>query len=198
MTSRRVAVYRMLSLAFYHPTSEAQNLWSSLSRLAGEYGFPLVCEESTKQDARELEYEYNKLFVGPEHVLCPPYESVYRSDRSEIELGLVMGPSTNDTKKRYKEAGLEIAKDFKELPDHIAIELEFMYFLCANEAKSKDFEEASLWRERQREFIASHIKTWFSNFSEMLELNAISCFYKTAAKLLKEFLSEEIEYLVAA
>jgi len=191
-------MYRMLSLVFYHPTSEAQNLWSSLGRLAEEYAFSLVCEELTKQDAQELEYEYNKLFVGPEHVLCPPYESVYRSDRSEIELGLVMGPSTNDAKKRYREAGLEIAKDFKELPDHIAIELEFMYFLCANEAKSKDFEEASLWRKRQREFIASHIKPWYSNFSRMLELNAISSFYKAVAKLMKEFLSEEIEYLVVA
>ena len=46
-----------------------------------------------------------------------------------------MGPSTADVRHRYAEAGLVMPKNFTDLPDHIAVEMEFMHFLCAEELK---------------------------------------------------------------
>ena len=44
-----------------------------------------------------------------------------------------MGDSTMDVRMRYGDARLELAADFKEAPDHIAAELEFMHFLIFKE-----------------------------------------------------------------
>lgn len=179
--SSRAVTYKLLSLAFYKPSSDTMSLWKAI-------------DDQTDESVQELEQEYNRLFVGPGHVHCPPYESVYRRDRPEVEMGLVMGPSVIDVKRRYSEAGLVVSKDFKDLPDHIAVELEFMYFLCTNEAR--DVKEATeIWRERQSEFLVSHLLPWVSTFAEAVLINTTSPFYRAATNLLKEFLEDEIGHL---
>ena len=137
----------------------------------------------------ELRLEYNRLFVGPGAPACPPYESVYRRDRPESERGMLMGPSVIDVKKRYSEAGLQINKDFSDLPDHVAVELEFMCFLCAKEAEAGADEE--IWKRRQTEFWKFHLNTWIGEFSDRLFKNTKSPFYKASVMFLKEWFEEE-------
>ena len=189
----RALVYKVLSLSFFHPTSEVGQVWNAINKLLGDSSEHKG--SNTAPDWRELEFEYNRLFVGPEHVQCPPYESVYRSDRPDVELGLVMGPSVTDVKRMYGEAGLGMSKELKELPDHIAIELEFMSSLCLKEAESNDQREADLWRARQSEFWRSHLKPWAATFGEMTSLNALSQFYRLSGRLLQQFMEEEADYL---
>ena len=193
----RVLKYKALSLCFFPPTQESKSLLNVLDVF-------LDSDESLNQDTKstetpfdlaKLEYEYNRLFVGPGRLKCPPYESVHRKDRPEFELGLVLGPSTNDVKKQYQESGLDISKSFRDLPDHIAVELEFMYYLCLNETKATDNYEADVWRERQRRFVHSHLSTWADTFANLVLPNTSSPLYRSGAKLLKEFIDEEVKFL---
>jgi len=145
----------------------------------------------------DLTKEYLRLFVGPGHVKCPPYESIYRQDRPLLEKGLVMGPSTADVRRRYAEAELVLAKNFNDLPDHIAVEMEFMHFLCAEELRALEegnCQEATRRREMQQEFLREHLEPWVDRFAECILRSTSSSFHKSAANLLKTFVKNESEH----
>ena len=99
----RSNVYGILALAFSPPQSELKKLYAAIldaqaflrsddDTAAPSVNFP---EDTT---STYLGKEHLRLFVGPGHVQCPPYEAVYRKDRPVMEKGLVMGPSTTDVR----------------------------------------------------------------------------------------------------
>lgn len=181
----RAALYGLFSNLFYKPERGMEGLIQAFLEIAErERGGPV---EVATSDPEELEIEYNRLFVGPGHVPCPPYESVYRKDRPLMERGLVMGPSTIDVQGMYGEAGLQKSRDFKDLPDHIAVELEFMRYLCAKEAE----EGPGRWRSIQARFLDRHIRPWYLEFTECVREHTAG-FYAVLAEELAKFLEEEI------
>lgn len=189
---KRADLYRILSESFYPPKSEvAEKLWVlAISKWAAD------SSEKFEPNSVELRLEYNRLFVGPNALPCPPYESVYRKERVDSEIGMLMGPTVLDVKKRYNEAGLEIAKSFTDLPDHIAIELEFMCFLCTKESESvASGADESIWRHRQEEFCKLHLEPWIEEFSSRVINNTRSAYYRAAAELLRDWIQEEGEAL---
>ncbi|MGC8696329.1 MAG: TorD/DmsD family molecular chaperone [Conexivisphaera sp.] len=193
----RAALYGLFSVLFLKPEEGAEMDESrrALLRIAGCDGDGSG-PDAIDLDPGRLEVEYNRLFVGPGHVPCPPYESVYRRDRPLMEWGLVMGPSTIDVRRMYGEAGLAVSSDFMDLPDHVAAELEFMRYLCAMEAEDRAGRER--WRGMQVKFLRSHIMPWYAEFLECVKDSARSKFYVVLADALREFLEEEIDYLVIA
>jgi putative dimethyl sulfoxide reductase chaperone len=81
----------------------------------------------------ELQKEYTRLFVNAiPKVEAHPYGSLYLEKD-----GLVWGLTTVEAVKLYIEAGLKMADDFKDVPDHFATELEFMWYLVREELKAK-------------------------------------------------------------
>jgi len=186
-TRARAALYQVLSSAFYPPKADAEGVWDAMNRAAGA--------GADRPDLSRLDLEYNRLFVGPGRLPCPPYESVHRRDRPEMELGLVLGPSTVEVKKAYADAGLAVGPDFRDLPDHIAVELEFMHFLCTKELESKGKEEK--WHQMQAEFVRSHLEPWAGTFAAKTMASTKSPFYRLAATLLDELVKDEAEYLGA-
>ena len=190
VASLRAALYQMLSIAFYPPKPGVLRFWNeALSNFVNE---GTSGEGAAPVDPLELRVEYNRLFVGPGKLPCPPYESVYRRDRVEGEIGTLMGPSALDVKNRYAEAGLEISKNFKDYPDHVAVELEFMNFLCSKEAATEHMADKEDLRRKQKEFLEMHIRTWAGEFSDKVLKSANSLFYKTAASFLKEHVDDEL------
>lgn len=190
----RVAVYRILSLAFYPPTSDVNQVWQSLNQLAphdSESGH----NDETRLEPDKTSFEYNRLFVGPERLPCPPYESVYRKDRSEMQIGTVLGPSTLDVKQRYREAGLEISKNFKDLPDHVGAELEFMHYLCSKQLEVENVDESEKFMKMEKEFVELHLIPWVFSFADNVTRNTTSPFYSKAAFVLKEFMNDEEAHL---
>ncbi|HYW01486.1 MAG TPA: molecular chaperone TorD family protein [Candidatus Acidoferrum sp.] len=163
----------------------------------------MICANISQSDVNspslsneDLTKEYLRLFVGPGHVKCPPYESIYRQDRPLLEKGLVMGPSTADVRRRYAEADLVLAKNFNDLPDHIAVEMEFMHFLCAEELRALEEgnpQESAKRREMQEEFLKEHLEPWVDRFAECILRSTSSSFHKSAANLLKTFVKNESE-----
>jgi len=187
-------MYGILALAFSPPPADAERLHNAISDAIAS----LQASESPSSDDcggwhpsfPQLSKEYLRLFVGPGHIPCPPYESVHRKDRPKFERGLVMGPSASDVRRTYSQAGVDIAKKFTDLPDHVAVEMEFMHFLCSQELKSAEagnLQQAEKMRAMQRKFLEEHIKPWIETFADSVTESTTSPFYKDAANLLKTF-----------
>jgi TorA-specific chaperone len=78
-------------------------------------------------DFSPLEAEYVRLFIaGPGGVPAPLYESCHQGGA-----GRTMGQSALAMRDRLAEAGLEISLPSNEPPDHLALELEYLFHLCA-------------------------------------------------------------------
>ena len=118
-------------------------------------------EALTRVEAASLETrgsEYNALFLGNGHPAIWLYESNHLN-------GHVPGPATFSVKSIYERAGLEV--EGAELPDHAAMELSFLAFLCQQEAQSSDSE----WRAVRRLFIKKHAGKWLPEVGRALIRN---------------------------
>jgi len=110
------------------------------------------------QQAEAIAVEFARLFAVPGEQAVRPYESVY-CDSLTIDMstacspyfesgpqpegltGFLHGPSTSSVSEVYRRAGFELDASLHELPDHLAIELEFMGQLLARGAQdhARDF-----------------------------------------------------------
>lgn len=147
-----------------------------------------VCSDEVEQAVRTLEIEYNRLFVGPGPPQAPPYESFYRDS-----WGLVTGPSARDVERRYAEAGLGLAPDHHDLPDHVATELGFMAYLALQEAEADD-EERQAWVERERSFLRDHLKVWLPLLCQRVQEASQHPFYTAVAELTETFVSLDVAW----
>ena len=77
--------------------------------------------------------------------------------------GAVMGRATLALEECYGQAGLKRAGKFHDLPDHIALQLEFIAYLCAAEAAD------SAPTMKADEFLASFVRYWLPLFTTALE-----------------------------
>jgi TorA-specific chaperone len=145
--------------------------------------------------ADELEAEYNRLFVGPGAPRVYPYESLYRGSMS-----LVMGPSAGEALQAYRRAGLAINAAFKDLPDHVAVELEFMARLCCEEARAESAGRADLalrLKQEQRSFLDAHLATWLPAMCERIIRETTSTMYRGVAEIAATFVGWDRERLDA-
>lgn len=190
----RAEVYRLLSQAFYDPKILDNAFALKLEEAFQALGIYLFKEalEALKLgiesiNTTELSVEYCKLFFGPAKLLAPPYESVYLEGR-------VMGESTVDVVKSYEKAGISISQNFKNLPDHAAAELEFMYYLCSKELEAwekKDIHGVFHYLVLQKSFLKEHLMKWIPQFCELIKKNASSEFYRSLAKIAEGYINIE-------
>ncbi|MGD2272939.1 MAG: molecular chaperone TorD family protein [Desulfobacterales bacterium] len=193
----RMDVYRLLADCFHLPDENLKQNWVRLSST-----IDMFCEEAAKyalvkkkdldgmDDLESLKIDYARLFVGPYTLAAPPYGSVYLEGKR-----LVMGNSTVDAQKRYCNAGLNIAEEFKEAPDHIAVELEFMYFLIFKEIEAaghSNMEAFDNYLREQQAFLEIHLGDWQSEFTEKVIANSATEFYKALAKTTNIFIKQDL------
>lgn len=141
-------------------------------------GFSRFLEETKEKSDEEfyslLAVEYTRLFINATpKVPCPPYESMYREN-------VIMGGSTLDVIDSFSRAGLKVAGNFSDLPDHVAVELEFLYYLmdCG-------------YTQEYASFMKEHFSTWVPKFCEEVEKNDRIGFYRHAARILRESITKE-------
>ena len=199
--SARRDSYNLIS-ACYHPPS--RDLISTLRALqdrmrqirteAVQFVRRMREQLETIGDFDVLLIDYSRLFLGPYELLAPPYGSVY------LEVGRrVMGDSTVDTRNRYRDAGLDISKDFCEAPDHIAAELEFMYFLIFKELQALsnfDSELAIDYIKKQESFLEQHLTAWVAEFADNIEKNSQTEFYRNLGKCTRLFVLNDHRHLM--
>ena len=181
--------YALLSSCFHLPDEELIQALYELPPSDNDLYSGLV-KGARLSDVQSLRVDYSKLFVGPYKLLAPPYGSVYLEHKKTV-----MGDSTMDVLKRLETEGLSL--QLKEAPDHIAIELEFMFFLISKELeefKASNFDGAESFRGKQRVFLELHLGKWVARFADTVEEAAQTEFYKNLAHATNSFVHEELRY----
>jgi len=140
----------------------------------------------------ELEEEYVRVFMhNPDYPPCFPYESIY-VDHGEQGVGWLIAL----VEREYATAGLALSPSFKDLPDHIAVELEFMAFLCAKEAEAwggGSHEEGVRLLERQASFLGRHLALWVPRWARGVAVVGRGGIYPVVAEAVEAFISHDQE-----
>lgn len=77
-----------------------------------------------------LEHAYVHLFINRrEGIAAPLYASCYGASNAPAEKTPLMGLPAVMMKKRFESKGLSLGDNIHEPPDHLSIELEYLYFL---------------------------------------------------------------------
>jgi TorA maturation chaperone TorD len=128
-----------------------------------------------------LERDYERLFVGPNSMLAPPYESVYLT----IDRLIFDGP-TFEVRAAYRSLGMQAPSFNREPDDHLGLEFSFLSLLCgraldAAEAGDRLGVESVL--EAQRQFLREHLLRWGAKCLDLVEANAQTAFYQGVGAL---------------
>lgn len=181
---------RFLAVCYYEPGPEfaEEKLFESMvavgSRIDAEFtaGARRLGEAFGAVDPQELLIDYTRLFLGPVDAPAMPYGSVWLGTEKEL-----MRESTMAALALYEEGGFEIAEDFRELPDHVAVELEFLYVLLFRESRGSAHEVAAL----KKRFLAEHLGRWAGPFTEAVKAGAQCAFYRELGELTNRFVAGE-------
>ena len=105
-----------------------------------------------------------------------------------------MGDSTIAVKHMYQEYGLKPAEDFKELPDHIAVELEFMYYLIYKtlEADQQNDDAAvQKYVAGQRQFLETYLTAFVAALCKRIDAGTVNTFYHALSACLATFVAAD-------
>ncbi len=188
---------RFLAACYYQPGPEfaEEKVFDSILEAATRIHPDLAAharrlgEEFVAEGAENLLLDYTRLFLGPTHVIAKPYGSVWLEGENTI-----MGESTMAVQELYTEGGFDISEAFRELPDHVAAELEFLYLLIyrENEAHRNDEPEALQAKAALRKrFLDEHLGRWVGPFTAAVRAGAQSNFYRQLAELTGRFVNLE-------
>jgi len=203
----RQAGYRLFSAALLYPDEErlktlgavAQELEGRSRRLAEFAFFPqwsrFVRALASRHDEgmADVEEAYVRLFVVSPDGLCPPYASHYLAPGAPAQ---VMA----EVEAEYARAGFSVPPSLGEPPDHVAVELEFMSLLCAEEAETwsrRRLGDAVLRLDREASFLDRHLSRWFPQFSGQVAARDGGSFYTLAADAARAFLVHDLDLTAA-
>ncbi|MBC7358582.1 MAG: molecular chaperone TorD family protein [Desulfacinum sp.] len=133
--------------------------------------------------------EYTRLFMARwGGVPAPLYASWYldretfRGDAAEAAMGF------------YAQWGVQWRETtFKEPPDHLAVELEFLEILCraVREGVAREDRDRHVASALWQDFRLSHLDQWVPRCAQAMERHAVQPLYRTLALTLTQFCREE-------
>jgi TorA maturation chaperone TorD len=184
---QRADSYKLLSECYYLPDNALMQKVIDAAQTDHFFAELEACIPSDLE-FESLKVDYTRLFVGPFKLLAPPYGSVYLEDNK------FMGESTIDVRNWYEKDGLNIV--INDAPDHIAMELEFMYYLVVKQTqatKKGNLQDIQLYQQKQKTFLCSHLARWLPEFAKNVRENAQTEFYRKLARLTEIFIQKEID-----
>ncbi len=197
----RSALYRLLSQALVYPSTDAVSALQEVDLPAATALAPALdgaltplVEQLGRQVARSpdlLEEAYRHVFPHIETGDCPSHETAYTAHNIFQET-----QTLSDLAGFFRAFGLELAQ--RERPDHIGVELEFMYVLTYKEGYAllhHGAEQARLCRIVQRKFMEHHLGRWAPRFAVLLARGGASDHLGAAAALAQAFLDRELTQL---
>ena len=190
---------RLLAACYYQPGPEfaeekvfdsmldaAMRLHPQIAACAKRLGQDYSAEGHDK-----LLLDYTRLFLGPNHIIAKPYGSIW------LEGGnTVMGESTMAVQELYREGGFDMNEDFREVPDHVAVELEFLYLLIYRENEARRNGEPEALREKaalRKRFLDEHLGRWIGPFTSAMTAGAQTSYYRQLAALTSRFVDMEAD-----
>ncbi|WIT11980.1 molecular chaperone TorD family protein [Paucibacter sediminis] len=127
-------------------------------------------------ELQDLLVDYARLFLGPMQALAPPYGSRWACDASQAAEA-----RTAALMALYDEGGFDIDEACRELPDHVAIQMEFLYLLnyAQNQARREhDLDGLAAAQALQRRFLAEQLGGWVGPFTAAIGSKAETAFYR--------------------
>jgi TorA maturation chaperone TorD len=198
----RAAVYRVLSLAFAHPTpARLEEVGRAAVFAAGS--LPASCadalralgEAATAVAAQDVAAESVFLFDGA--VRCAPYEGAYGPATMAGK-----GAALADIAGFYAAFGLASEGGAQpETEDHIAAELEFMSALAVKDAWARlggNPERVSVTREAQAAFLEHHLARWTDAFADAMRATTTLPYYLALADALAAWVGADAAALGVA
>lgn len=184
---QRAESYKFLSECYYLPDEE---LIQKVTDIARTDQFFAELRECIPPDVEleSLKIDCTQLFIGPFKLLAPPYGSFYLED------GKLMGESTVDVRGWYEKEGLDIV--IKDAPDHVAMELEFMYYLITKQiqaAKDGNLQDVQICQEKQKTFLSTHLSRWLPGLVKNIQENAQTNFYRKLSTLTDIFVRKDFD-----
>lgn len=186
---------RLLAACYYEPGPEfaEEKVFDSMLEAATRIHPELaghakhLGEDYAAEGHDRLLLDYTRLFLGPNQIIAKPYGSIW------LEGGnTVMGESTMAALKLYEEGGFDMSEAFREVPDHIAVELEFLYLLIFRENEAHRNGEALQGKmDLRKRFLDRHLGRWVGPFSSAVIAGAQSAFYHRLAQLTLAFVQLE-------
>ena len=188
---------RFLAACYYQPGPEfsEEKVFDSMVDAATRIHPDLAAharrlgEGFSAEEPESLLVDYTRLFLGPGPIVAKPYGSVWLDGENTL-----MGDSTMVVQELYHEGGFEMDEEFRELPDHIAAELEFLYLLIYRENEGHRNGEPGAVKTAaglRRRFLDEQLGRWIGPFTAAVTAGAQSGFYRQLAELTDRFVKME-------
>jgi TorA maturation chaperone TorD len=137
--------------------------------------------------------DYTRLFLGPDHVLAPPWESVHRNP-----LHLTFQQETLGVRAWYRRFGLVLQRKENEPDDHLGLELAFLAHLAGKAIEAyKVVDDDGLIQvlRAQGDFLTAHPLRWVKSWCSQVLDQAGTDFYRGVALLAHGSLQEAAQLL---
>jgi putative dimethyl sulfoxide reductase chaperone len=197
VAAARADLCRLLAACYYQPGPEyaEEKVFDSMLKAAIRISPDLAAcalllgEEFSKAGQDRLLIDYTRLFLGPIQMLAKPYGSSWLEDETTLMQG-----SSVAVEELYEEGGFEMDAEFRELPDHIAAELEFLYVLLFRELQAHQQGDAEGLADiigLRARFLDQHLGRWVGSFTAAVMKGAETNFYRELARLTERFIGME-------
>jgi DMSO reductase family type II enzyme chaperone len=153
--------------------------------------FEPLLQRWREADKEQLKREYSSLFeVGSDGPPVPIREDLHRNQPAGVREDIV---------RFYEFFGYGLAESFQWSPDHLSIELEFMHFLCYQEAEqsSQPDGDAVSFQLAQSDFSERHLMTWVSSLAHRVNEKSPDGIYANLLAAMSEFLVKDFEWQAA-
>lgn len=141
----------------------------------------------------ELKTEYMRLFVGPDRLIAPPWESVYCGEDA-----MLFQKVTLEVREIYRGFGLQPEGYPHVADDSLALELAFMAKLAERAVEDlHSGDETGLGRllESSEDFLTRHLLVWIPKFLERMQKASTQHLYPQLCVALDAFLKRDREVL---
>lgn len=128
-----------------------------------------------------LKSDYAHLFVGPQRLAAPPWESVYRSEEH-----LLFGEETLQVRTLYRQYGMALPEGNRHPDDHFGLEMYFVAHLCHLAIEALEREQwlmLNQLRDALRGFVQAHVMQWADQFLSDVGAGAATRYYQGLARL---------------
>ena len=127
----------------------------------------------------DLKRDYARLFVGPNRLPAPPWESVYRSEEH-----LLFEEETLQVRAAYREYGFVVPGDYVQPDDHFGLEMSFIAHLCRIGLDALTNQQPHILDSTRlglTTFFREHVCQWAEPFLADVLKNATTPYYKGIA-----------------
>ena len=141
-----------------------------------------------------LRTEATRLFLGAPVPIISPYEGIWSAIDNNVQPLLIVNSSSLEVSKFMNACGISKPDSRSEPVDHIAIECEFLEYLCLRTANINIALETPLVPNEKlpggssqaayHMFLNEHFLTWAERFAEKLESETTHGYYKNLSKYL--------------